>query len=158
MRTLSSSLTTLGHLGCDREVTKVEAKRSSISAPWWQRIHGAAPQHLLTPFRTKSWKVVVPLPMRAMRRSVFPKCRRMHPRCSIMLQMGQEALRTLWSPKRMLRLPLHMRMTEVESGSPRETAIAVGEQRCPGQTFPPAALPFPKSVKRRPGRQVVHPK
>ena len=58
----------------------------------------------------------------------------------------------------MLRLPLHMRMDGVESGSPRETAIAVGEQRCPGQAFPPAALPFPKSVKRRPGRQVVHPK
>ena len=58
----------------------------------------------------------------------------------------------------MLRLPLHMRMTEVENGSPRETAIAVREQRRRGKAFPPAALPFPKSVKRRPGRQVVHPK
>ncbi len=29
-----------------------------------------------------------------------------------------------------------MRMTEVESGSPRETAIAVGEQRLQGQAFP----------------------
>ena len=136
----------------------MEATKRTLWPQPGQRTRADAPQHLLTPFRTKSWKVVVPLPMWTIERSSFAKCRRMHPRCSIMLQMGQEALRTLWSPKRMLRLPLHMRMTEVESGSPRETAIAVGEQRCPGQTFPPAALPFPKSVKRRPGRQVVHPK
>ena len=74
------------------EVTKVEATKSTLWPQPGQRTRADAQPRLLTPFRTKSWKVVVPLHMRAMRRSVFPKCRRMHPRCSIMLQMGQEAV------------------------------------------------------------------
>lgn len=51
-----------------------------------------------------------------------------------------------------------MRMTEAESGSPRETAIAVGEQRLRGQTFPPAGPFLLKCEESRPKLLPLHPK
>lgn len=92
MRTLSSSLTLVGHLGCDRRGDQSGGEKElhfgAMVAENTRRCATAPPDT----FPQLSWKTLVPLPMRAMRRSVFPKCRRMHPRCSIMLQMGQEAV------------------------------------------------------------------